>query len=81
MDQRSFSVLIIAIICLGIGLFFLLRELWCWYIKTNEILDNLDRTHKLISENDQALNDLISENNRLLREVLYTLNAKEEDQE
>jgi len=40
----------------AIAIFFILRELTCWYFKINKIVDGQEKTNKLLSEIKQVLN-------------------------
>lgn len=44
--------------------FFLLRELWCWYWKLNQIVDNQEKQNKLLLEMAKFLQSIENQNKR-----------------
>ncbi len=44
--------LVLAIMMLACGFFWSTREIWCWYMKSNEILLRLEEIEKRISSDD-----------------------------
>ena len=43
----------IAILLLGVGVFLLLREFWCWYWKIDAIVRLLEETVKLLRKEEK----------------------------
>lgn len=58
MYNSGFTLIIVLVV--AIGLFFLLRELWCWYLKINALLEECQRTSKLISDTNNLLSEILT---------------------
>lgn len=50
------------ILVIGLALFFLMREVYCWYFKLNKIVDLLEKSNQLEKETNRLLEEL---NNKL----------------
>ena len=45
-ERGIIMIWVLVYIIIGLVVFFLIREVWCWYYKTNEILEKLDEINR-----------------------------------
>ena len=45
-ERGIIMIWVLVYIIVGLVIFFLIREVWCWYYKTNEILEKLDEINR-----------------------------------
>lgn len=53
--DSSTVVVLIALLIISIGIFFLLREFWCWYFKINELVTVTKEGNNLLREQNNWL--------------------------
>ena len=61
MNDSSTFIVIIIVLAISIGLFFLLREFFCWYWKINALLEESQRTNELLEDTNEILEDILTE--------------------
>ncbi len=58
MDLLTNKVFLALIFIVAVGLFLIMREVYCWYFKLNKIVDLLEKNQQLEKETNRLLQQL-----------------------
>jgi len=62
MELLTNKVFLAILLVVFIAMFFIMREVYCWYFKLNKIVDLLEKSNQLEKETNRLLEEL---NNKL----------------